>query len=69
VVEVVIPRFRFRVGAEFIARRLWREQQREHFLADELARPDGVANVRSRIALNQVVYKTELPLEEARLGL
>lgn len=39
----------------------------ERFLADKLTRLKEVANIRSSIALKQVVYKTELPLDEERL--
>ncbi len=41
----------------------------ERFLADKLTRLKVVSNIRSSIALKQVVYKTELPLDESRLGL
>lgn len=36
----------------------------ERFLADKLTRLKEVSNIRSSIALKQVVYKTELPLED-----
>lgn len=36
----------------------------ERFLADKLTRIPGVANIQSSFALKQVVYSTELPLEE-----
>ena len=36
----------------------------ERFLAEELTRIEGVANIQSSFALKQVVYKTELPLGE-----
>jgi Lrp/AsnC family transcriptional regulator, leucine-responsive regulatory protein len=42
----------------------------ERFLADTLTRIPGVANIQSGLALKQVVYRTELPLEtrSARAG-
>jgi DNA-binding Lrp family transcriptional regulator len=42
-------------------------QSYERFLADRLTRIPGVANIQSSFALKQVVYNTELPLQE-RLG-
>ncbi len=35
----------------------------ERFLADTLTRIPGVANIQSGLALKQVVYRTELPLD------
>lgn len=35
----------------------------EHFLAEKLTRTPGVANIQSSLTLKQVVYKTELPLQ------
>lgn len=35
----------------------------QRFLADTLTRIPGVANIQSGLALKQVVYRTELPLE------
>jgi len=35
----------------------------ERFLADKLTRTPGVANIQSSFTLKQVVYKTELPLQ------
>ena len=40
-------------------------QSYERFLADKLTRIPGVANIQSSFALKQVVYNTELPLQEA----
>lgn len=40
-------------------------QAYERFLADKLTRIPGVANIQSSFALKQVVYNTELPLDEA----
>ncbi|MEX0619582.1 MAG: Lrp/AsnC family transcriptional regulator [Pseudohongiellaceae bacterium] len=37
----------------------------ERFLADRLTRTPGVANIQSSFTLKQVVYKTELPLDDA----
>lgn len=39
-------------------------QAYERFLADKLTRIPGVANIQSSFALKQVVYNTELPLQE-----
>jgi DNA-binding Lrp family transcriptional regulator len=39
-------------------------QSYERFLADKLTRIPGVANIQSSFALKQVVYNTELPLQE-----
>ena len=39
-------------------------QSYERFLADNLTRIPGVANIQSSFALKQVVYNTELPLQE-----
>lgn len=36
----------------------------ERFLADKLTRLEEVSNIRSSIALKQVVYKTELPIDD-----
>ena len=36
----------------------------ERFLADKLTRIQGIANIQSSFALKQVVYKTELPLDQ-----
>ncbi|MBL4820273.1 MAG: Lrp/AsnC family transcriptional regulator [Gammaproteobacteria bacterium] len=38
----------------------------EHFLAEKLTRTPGVANIQSSFTLKQVVYKTELPLQNHR---
>jgi Lrp/AsnC family transcriptional regulator, leucine-responsive regulatory protein len=38
----------------------------ERFLAEKLTRIPGVANIQSSITLKQVVYKTELPLNQNR---
>ena len=35
----------------------------ERFLAEKLTRTPGVANIQSSFTLKQVVYKTELPLQ------
>lgn len=40
-------------------------QAYERFLADKLTRIPGVANIQSSFALKQVVYNTELPLQES----
>lgn len=42
-------------------------QTYERFLADKLTRIPGVANIQSSFALKQVVYSTELPLDEGAL--
>jgi len=39
-------------------------QSFERFLADKLTRIPGVANIQSSFAVKQVVYNTELPLQE-----
>jgi Lrp/AsnC family leucine-responsive transcriptional regulator len=39
-------------------------QAYERFLADKLTRIPGVANIQSSFALKQVVYNTELPLQQ-----
>jgi Lrp/AsnC family leucine-responsive transcriptional regulator len=39
-------------------------QAYERFLADKLTRIPGVANIQSSFVLKQVVYNTELPLQE-----
>ena len=36
----------------------------ERFLADKLTRINGVANIQSSFALKQVIYRTELPLQD-----
>ena len=36
----------------------------ERFLADKLTRIQGIANIQSSFALKQVIYKTELPLDQ-----
>jgi DNA-binding Lrp family transcriptional regulator len=38
----------------------------EKFLAEKLTRLKEISNIRSSIALKQVVYKTELPLDEEK---
>ncbi|MFT4519324.1 MAG: Lrp/AsnC family leucine-responsive transcriptional regulator [Halioglobus sp.] len=40
-------------------------QAYERFLADKLTRIPGVASIQSSFALKQVVYSTELPLDES----
>ncbi len=40
-------------------------QSYERFLADYLTRIPGVANIQSSFALKQVVYNTELPLQDS----